>query len=321
MSETKTCCICGIALPNRYAVGGVCDSEACAAAFCRLHWSRGNHRCPAHGYCGSDAPAAAAALRPDTGTAGSKPENEGENPAENDPMNDTPKPEDAKKKTARLSPEKAKKVMAETVRLVARLGKGAAGLLARLRKEKSPESMLAALEQGMADCVARREAVAGKLEQQHALVVDKKKTYESASPVRRRILEAELKTALAAYKATERQMQVLLENERILAQVVGRIREMMAYDMAAVDEDLIDDLAVDLEDRIDAAEARVDAARDLDKAGRRRDRESDRDSLWDELAGFDEASPAAAGLQRELAGFELGDAPPAAVPPRPEPEP
>lgn len=200
--------------------------------------------------------------------------------------------EAAKAKAPKLSKAKARKVMADTLNLAQKMGSGAASLLGRLKKDKSPAAMIATMEEGMNANRERQEVVSGRVERLYQQIADKKKQHAKAPPARKKILESELKSKLAEYKAAERELNVLFENQRVLSQVSGRLNEMVAYDLATVTEDMIDDVAMDIEDKVLDAEGRQDASRDLEKAGTRRDRESDSEELWDELAGFEEESEA-----------------------------
>ncbi len=304
-----TCGVCGKPLPSRYAVAGRCQHPDCAQPFCALHWHRGNRLCPAHGYREPDArpaPAAAPASPPD----------------KEDPVN---APTDALPPAGPAAPKpdpaKLKAAMQETLRLTRKLGAGALTLFRKLHQDKSPQAMLQTIESAAAANAARRTALSTTLDTRFQEIAAKKKVYETAPPARKRLLEAELQTLLAAYKATERELTVLLENERTLAQVKGRMLEVMAYGMAGVKDAAIDDLIDDVEDKVQEAEDRADAARDLERAGRRRERESDREAFREQLADF-ETPAAASALEQELAGFDTPAAketPPASDPaPRPE---
>jgi len=207
-----------------------------------------------------------------------------------------------------VSAAAAKKLMKETLDRVRKLGAGASALLGRLKKDRSPEAMMGTMDESLAANRTRREQASARVETLYGEIVAKKRAYKAAPAARRRILEAELKSKLTEYKAAERELKVLLENERVLAQVKGRLNEMIAYDMAGVTEELIDDVALDIEDRASEAEARMDASRDLERAGARRERESDREDLLATLDEFDEDAPSA--LDGELAQFD--DEPPVA---------
>ena len=200
-------------------------------------------------------------------------------------------------------PSKAKKAMRDMFTLVKKMGAGAIDLLKKLKKDKSPEAMMRTLEASVAANQERRESVAARVEKLYNDIVTKKKAFASAPKARQRILETELATLLASYKAAERELSILLENERVLAQTKGRMQEVMAYGMAGVTEIQIDDVIDEIEESVDAAEARMDATRDLEKAGKRRERESEKDSLWNQLGDFGEEEKPSK-LADDLAGFE-----------------
>ena len=204
--------------------------------------------------------------------------------------------------------ELASKVMAETVSLAGKIGTGVKGLWAKIHVDRSPEAMLGSLNGGLDENRVRREKVSSEMEAVHAQIASKKKAYESASPVRQRMLKTELQTLMAHYKSLEREFMLLAENEQTILTVKGRFMELIAHGMRGkVSEDLIDRLADDIEDKTDDAESVQDAMGDLEKAGRRRDRDAgDFDA---ELAAFGEAAPA---LESEQA--QEPDAAGAAVP-------
>jgi hypothetical protein len=214
-----------------------------------------------------------------------------------------------------VPPERAKRAMKETLGLVKKLGVGAAALLRRLKKDRSPAAMIETLDQSLAENRARRERASGKIESLHGEIVAGKKSLASASPARKRILGPELKSKLAEYKATERELNVLLENERTITQVKGRFNEIIAYDISGVSESLIDDVIDDIEDRAQDADAVADAARNLERSGRRQTRESDEEDFLTALADFGEDEPASA-LSDELAGFDEDESSPQAEPDR-----
>ena len=197
----------------------------------------------------------------------------------------------------------AKKVMKEALRLAGRLGSGAADLLRRLKKDRSPQAMIETLDKDLSTNTARREEVSGRVERLYRDIASKKAEYQKAPKARQRVLEAELRSMLSTYKAAERELNILLENERNLSLIKGRLNEVAAYGMAGVSEELIDDVIEDIEDKVSEAEAVTDAARDLEKAGRRKDREGEREDLWAELDDFGEAERPT-GLTEELDGFE-----------------
>jgi hypothetical protein len=183
--------------------------------------------------------------------------------------------------------ELAKKAMAETVALAGKVGTGLKGLWAKMHVDRSPEAMLGSLNSGLDENRARREKTSAEMEALHGAIAAKKKAYESASPVRQRMLKTELQTLMTQYKSLEREFMLLSENEQTILTVKGRFMELIAHGLRGkVDEDLIDRLADDIEDKTGDAESVQDAVGDLDRAGRRRDRDTgDFDA---ELAGFGE---------------------------------
>ena len=217
----------------------------------------------------------------------------------------------------------AKRAMKEALRLVARLGVGAAELLRRLKKDRSPEAMMATLDERLGVNTARREEVSARVERLYREIASKKAEHSKAPKARQRVLEAELRSMLTTYKAAERELNILLENERNLSLIKGRLNEVAAYGMAGVSEKLIDDVIDDVEDKAADAEAIADAARDLEKAGKRKERDSDQEDLWVELAEFGEGQPEELAQEKEqtriaeeLAGFEENQ--PGKEPVRPE---
>ncbi len=299
----ERCSVCGKDLPNKYALGagGRCEEAGCDEILCSLHWNRGNRHCRRHGYVelksagGSGGPGQES-LR-DAIESVERPAAKSDPTQEKQEMNEQAQvPVD---KTGKF--ERAKSAMREGLRLAKMMGVGAATLLAKLRKDKSPEAMLKTIDQSL-DLNQKRSSGSGtKMEALFAEISAKKLAYEKAPPARKRVLEAELKTRLSAYKAAEREYGVLLENERILSETKGRMMEVLAYGFAGVSEAQIDQLIDEVEQQVDAAEGRVDAARDLDRAGKRSDRESDRESFADKLAEFDGGEPDAITPEHEPA--------------------
>lgn len=139
---------------------------------------------------------------------------------------------------------------------------------------------------------ARAGELSARLESLYNQLIEKKKAWETAPPARRQVLEAELKTLLAMHQAAVREHGIVLENQRVLAQVRGRILEAEAYGMAGVTEAEIDEWADVIEAKAGDAENRLDALRDLEQAGRRRERESTHEDFLNQLSQFSE--PAAA---------------------------
>jgi len=196
-----------------------------------------------------------------------------------------------------------KKAMKEALRLAGKLGAGAADLLRRLKKDRSPQAMIETLDRDLSANTARREEVSGRVERLYREIASKKAAFREAPKARQRVLEAELRSMFSTYKAAERELNILLENERNLSLVKGRLNEVAAYGMAGVSETVIDDVIDEIEDKVADAEAVADAARDLEKAGRRKEREGESEDLWTELDDFGEEKKAGE-LSEELAAFE-----------------
>ncbi len=193
----------------------------------------------------------------------------------------------------------AKKAMAGTLFLAQKIGAGAKTIWAKLHVDRSPEAMLSSLHGSLDENTVRREKAATEMEALHIQIAAKKKLYQAAAPVRQRMLKTELQTLMTHYKSLEREFMLLSENEKTILTIKGRFMELIAHGLRGkVDEDLIDRLASDVEDKTDDAESIQDAMGDLEKAGRRKDREGgDFDS---ELAGFGDIElPASAEETKE----------------------
>jgi len=266
------CCICGVKLPNRFSKAGRCEEPGCDRLFCNLHWNRSNHRCREHGY------------------------------VEKEPIREDPAM--SEDKTSRM--EKTKKAVQDGFAILKRAGSGAAALIKKLRKDRSPAALIGAIDQQLEETTTRKESAATEVEKLHALIVEKKTALKQASRARQEILQEELKSLLTRYNAAKRTYKILLENERHMTLVRGRLEEVAAYGDTPVNESLMDDVIDSIEEAADQAEGVADAARDLEKAGRRRERESDTDNLMEALAAFDddafdEETPLAAGDTAEPA--------------------
>jgi hypothetical protein len=144
------------------------------------------------------------------------------------------------------------------------------------------------------------------LEGLHTQISAKKRAYESATPVRQRMLKTELQTLMAHYKSLEREFNLLAENEQTILTVKGRFMELIAHGLRGrMDERMIDRLADSIEEKSEDAESVQDAMADLEKAGRRRERD---DGDFDaELAGFGEAEEAVGSRQPAVGGSEAED--------------
>lgn len=282
------CTLCGKELPNRYAIAGTCEKPGCEEVFCTLHWREGNRRCRAHGW---------------------KPKSDGGNKSSpiskrsNSVQSMSEEVIDSKK----VSPERKKQAMKETLRLIGTLGKGIADKLRNLVKAKTPQEMIDELESQHEANRTRREGSSQKLESLYSRIAKKKKQYATAPKARQRVLKMELKGLLSDYKAQERTLGILLENERAIGVVRSRLEEVLAYGLSDVNEDLIDDVTDRLDEAADEAEGRLDALSDLERAGRRRERESERESLWDELDGFGEEDTSSEPEEAEIKKVDLSD--------------
>lgn len=260
----EKCCICGCDLPNRYALAGRCEQEGCDKAFCSLHWNRSNHMCREHGY--GEIERNSETVRDD----------ECQQEKARKPMNEE-----------KTNPKKSRDLMKDALGKIKKLGVGAGGLLAKLKKDKSPEAMRARMDEAREKNQQLRKEVSRSTEKLHNEIVAKKKEYKSASPARKRVLEAELKARMSEYKSAEQRLKTLLENERQLSVVVGRMDEAIAYGMSSLDLDFVEDVTDDIEVAVIEFDDRGDAIRDLEKAGRPRERESDHEDFLSKLDDFD----------------------------------
>lgn len=286
-SEILKCCVCGITIPNRYAVGGTCCEAGCGAVFCSLHAVPGA-RCPAHGggrkgRVALDSPKSSPTM---ISTNEDSPET-GDKEKRGKVMEQIDKGRELARQASKAAGLRAKD---EALKILKKLGSGTKSLMERLKHDRSPEAALDTMNRQKEENASRRRGVSEQLEVLYNGIVRKKKERAQAAPVRQRTIDMELKNMLAEYQGLERQLAVYLENERVLEQVKGRFLECLAYDLRKVDENRIDDIAGDLDDRVDAAESTLDAVADLERAGRRKDRDGGDFDLEAELAGFGEES-------------------------------
>ena len=303
MMAEERCCVCGRALPNRYAVAGRCEADGCGAAFCALHWHTRVRRCPAHG----------------GGTPLPKVDKEVEGKEQK--MNAAVENEEAVREQAKteLTPEAKKSILKSVSEFAVALGKGASSLIDRLRGIQDPEAALSALDAQLTANREHRAPLQKRYEQLYGEIAAKKKVYLAAPPARKKILELELKALIAEYQGLERQLAVCFENERIITVVRTRTLELTAMGLRKLREKDIDELTDKIEDAVGDQEDVSDAMRDLEKAGKRHDAD-DADAFADALAGFDEtaatvdesgADPAltdpAASTSDPLTGFSTSD--------------
>lgn len=304
----ETCCVCGRALPNRYAVAGRCEEPGCGAAFCAMHWHLGGRRCPAHGGPKEYGGWKSTATEPVPARGAGEPAVEAKGEETMDAGKDGELLERAK---TELTPQARKSILRSVAEMAAKIGRGAGALVERLRGVRSPEAVVSEMDAQLAANRERRRPLAQRHGELYAAIAAKRKQYLAAPAARKKLLELELKGMMAEYKGIEREIAVLLENERVAATVRGRTMELIAMGLRKVRESDIDRLTDNIEEASAEAEDVSSALDDLDKAGARREREGDADAFEAELAGFaDEPAPA------DAAGDWIGDAPLAG----PEPE-
>lgn len=256
-----TCHICGVALPNKWAVARRETVDGEERCYCHLHANKN--------FNGKPAPKAPAA--------------KGENM---DEPKRTVSAAQEQEIAEKASGERAKSAWRECASLAGKLGGGIKALWAKIHPDRSPTAMLATLNESQAGNRARLDKLKPELDRTYGDIVAKKKEYQSSAPVRQRLLKVELQTLLARYKSLEREFAILCENERSIEAVKGRFLEVLAYGLRGkLDVDMVERLTDDIEDKADEAEDVQDALGDLARAGRRTDRTSD--SFDAELAGFD----------------------------------
>lgn len=287
-----TCCVCGRALPNKWAVAARCSEPGCEALFCTLHAATWNKRCPAHGGSETHPLHAEPTEKTHAEPAESANDRTTERPNDQTTMEEHPTADETlvKDAKAKLPASRMRGILASVGEFAAKAGRIAGDLVRRIRNEKDPEEMLKAIDGSLAANKERRQPLFDRNTALAAEIGAKKKVYEAAPPARKKMLELELRNLLAEYKANERQLTAFFENENALTVVRGRLLEQIALGMQTLKEDDIDKLTDDIEDAVSEAENISDAVRDLDKAGARRERESDADSFADALAAFDTPS-------------------------------
>lgn len=255
------CCICQRELPNKWAVARreIVDGEE--RCYCHMHASESFKRKPA------DNP-------PDT---------------KGDKMDEPKRAVTAAQEQEivdKASGERVKSAWSACATLAGKLGGGVKALWAKIHPDRSPSAMLATLNESQAGNRKRLGELKPEIDGVYREIVAKKKEYQSAAPVRQRLLKIELQTLMARYKGLEREFAILCENERSIEMVRGRFLEVLAYGLrGSLDTDMVERLADDIEDKADEAEDVQDALGDLERAGRRADRSSD--DFDAELAGFD----------------------------------
>ena len=268
---TAVCHVCGVALPNRWAIGRTEPADGVERHFCHLH---------------------ASGCLTATGKAKKEPGKENCAMSEN---KDAAASGTEQALVRSASGELARKAWTECSSLAAKLGGGVKSLWAKVNPDRSPEAMLAALDGDLSANRRRLEAMKPELDGVYGDIVAKKREYQAAAPVRQRLLKIELQTLMARYKSLEREFSILNENERSLETVRGRFLEVIAYGLRGkLDTSMVDRLADDIETQVDEAEDVQDALGDLERAGRRSERNVD--GFDAELADFDGELGLAAGI-------------------------
>jgi len=264
----ETCCVCGRSLPNRWAVarretvGGV---EKC---YCALHAGGGKKT--------ENETAGPSRER----TAMKEPETPGRDTTETTPRD--------RELARKAGAEAAAKAWAACSSLAGKAAGGLKALWEKVHPDRSPAAMIDSLDRTLAANRARLADIKPQLEKAYADIVAKKALWQKAPEARRRLLKTELETLLARYKGLEREFGVLNENTRTAEAVRGRYLEVLAYEMRGkLGEDQVDDLSGLVDEKAEEADGVQDALRDLEKAGRRKER--DGGGFEDELAGFDGA--------------------------------
>lgn len=267
----ERCCVCGKALPNRWAVAKREVAEGGERCYCALH-ARG----------GAKERSASGASRPVETATDNKERNEMKE-------NHATEAENAARERSlarRADASAAKKAWAACAALVGKAAGGLAAVWGKIHPDRSPEAMIESLNSTLEANRARLAELKPELEKAYAEIVARKAAWQKAPEVRKRLLKTELETLLARYKGLEREFGVLNENTRTAEAVKARYLEVLAYELrGSLGEDQVDDLSGLVDEKAEEADGVQDALRDLEKAGRRRDRESG--SFEDELAGFE----------------------------------
>jgi len=234
-----------------------------------------------------------------------------------------PQPSDealVKDAKSKISPSRMRGILASVGDFAARAGKLAGDLVRRIRNGKDPEETLKEIDASLAANREKREPLLARNAALVTEIASKKKAYEAAPLARRKVLEMELRNLLSEYKSGERQLKAFFDNENALTVVRGRLLEQIALGMRSVREDDVDKLADDIDEAVSDAENVADAIRDLEKAGKRPDRESDADAFAAELAAFDDVLGPEAEVPAPAAAA-AAPVPPAAAPKPAVPEP
>ena len=250
------CCICGMELPNKWAIAKRETIDGAERCYCHLHAN---------------------------GEFNRKQAKKGDKMDESKKAVSSAKEQEIVKSA---TGDRVKRAWTECATLAGKLGGGVKALWAKIHPDRSPSAMLATLNENLEGNHKRLGEMKPELDSIYREIVAKKKEYQSAAPVRQRLLKIELQTLMARYKGLEREFTILCENERSIETVKSRFLEVLAYDLRGkLDVNMVDRLADTVDDKTEEAEDIQDALGDLERAGKRTDRDaSDFDA---ELAGFD----------------------------------
>lgn len=255
-NQELRCHVCGIVLPNKWAVARREIVDGAERCYCHLH-------------------------------ANSSYGNKNISKGDGMQMNTESDSSAREREIARsASGERVNKAWSECSSLAAKLGGGVKALWAKIHPDRSPEAMLTTLNADLAENHRRLGEMKPALDQAYREIVSRKREYQTAAPVRQRLLRIELQTLMTRYKGLEREFTILCENERSIEAVKSRFLEVLAYGLRGkLDVAMVDRLSDDIDDKADEAEDVQDALGDLERAGRRTDRSAD--DFDSELAGFD----------------------------------
>ena len=191
-----TCFICGIELPNRWAVAKRETVDGVERCYCRLH---------ANSFDGNKT---------------------------TDVKGDNMEEKQEREIIQAATPALTRRAWAECSALAVKIGGGVKTLWGKVHPDRSPEAMLAVLN---ADRDANRKqlnAMKPELDSVYREIVEKKRLYQTAAPARQRLLKIELQTLLTRYKGLEREFAILNENERSIETVKGRFWRCWPTDYA-----------------------------------------------------------------------------------------
>ncbi len=206
-----------------------------------------------------------------------------------DKKSDAEREREVKERAEKLPQARKESILKQIGAFALSIGHGTGALLKKICGYKSPGEVMDGINSQIDAGRAAREPLSRRMEELYTAIVAKKKVYQSAPPARRRVLEMELKAAVAEYQSLERQVAAYLKNETVLVKVKGRMCELVAMNLKAVSEDDIDKLTDKIEEAADSSQDIDGAIGDLDKAGRRAEREDT--SLDDALAMFGDEVP------------------------------